>query len=132
MVKMVSLKKSAADKRAEKDALGTRDIPSVPAENEGISVNLDHHHLTKMGVGGGLKAGHKVELHGAGVVEHAESRNEGGEVRHSARLRLHKAGMDYEGSDEDKREDLRQEITKNAEKGSDGDKSPKGKFGKPA
>jgi hypothetical protein len=39
MVKMVSLKKSAADKRAEKDALGSRDVPSVLAEDQSVTVN---------------------------------------------------------------------------------------------
>ena len=69
MVKMVSLKKSAADRRVEKDALGSPDVPYVPAEDEGVTVNLDHHHLMKMGVGGGMKSDHKVEFHGTGDVE---------------------------------------------------------------
>ena len=66
MVKMVSLKKSAADKRAEKDALGSRHVLYVPAENEGVIVNLDYHHLMNMKgsdgapLAGGMKSGNTL------------------------------------------------------------------------
>jgi hypothetical protein len=106
MVKMVSLKKSSADKRAEKDALGSPDVVNVPAENEGVTVNLDHHHLMKMGVGGGMKSGHKVEFHGAGIVERSETRTDKDGDHHSATIRLHRGSLDHEvprGGDEEKR-----------------------------
>ena len=63
MVKMVRLEKTASDRRAEKDALGEPGIASVvPDGDSGISIHLDHHHLEKMGIGGDLKSGGKVEL----------------------------------------------------------------------
>ena len=110
MVKMVSIKKNSADKRAEKDAMGTRDILSVPAEDEGISVNLDHHHLMKMGVGGALKSGHKVELSGRGTVESSETRTGKDGERHSARLRLSHMGLDHDTPAEEGKSELRGEI----------------------
>jgi hypothetical protein len=113
MVKMVSLKKSPADRRAEKDALGSHDIPSVPAEDEGVSVNLDHHHLMKMGVGGGMKSGHKVKLEGEGTVERSETRSTPEGERHSATIRLHRGGIEHEGEEKaEERGEIRTEIQK--------------------
>lgn len=113
MVKMVSLRKSAADKRAEKDSLG---VPASPADDGGdLRVHLDHHHLTKLGVGGGLKSGHKVSFSGEGTVESSSTRSENGEDRHSATLRLNKGGVEHEGDmerDAEERAGLRNEIEK--------------------
>ena len=79
----------------------------------------------------GLKAGHKVEFSGRGTVLRSESRSTDEGERHSATLHLTHGGMDFEGPKENEREGLRTEITKLAEKGSDGDKAKgKGKFGK--
>lgn len=127
MVKMVSLKKSAADRRAEKDALGTTDVPSVPAEDEGVSVNLDHHHLMNMGVGGGMKSGHKVELHGTGTVERSETRSTKDGERHSATIRLHRGALEHEPDEprdgDERRTQLRGDLEK-AYAGVDGKSLP--------
>ena len=63
MTKMVSLKKTAAERRAEKDALGETSVFATPGEDEGVTVHLDHHQLMHMGVGGDMKSGHDVEFH---------------------------------------------------------------------
>src|SRR5579859_8206871 len=94
MVKMVSLKKSAADKAAEKKAMGEPTIISRPDEDVGVTVRLDHHHLTKMGVHGDLKSGDDVEFHGKGKVERSETRSTPDGDRHSATVRLHRAGIE--------------------------------------
>lgn len=114
MVRMVSLKKSAADRRAEKEGMGSRDVVSVPAENEGVTVNLDHHHLMNMKVGGGMRQGHKVEFGGTGTVEHySEGSGPDGSPRMSARLRLDRGGMDHEGDEKaDPRGELKGELRK--------------------
>jgi hypothetical protein len=131
MVKMVKLEKSAADKRADNDAAGSPKIIDVPDEHSGVTVNLDHHHLMKMGVGGGLKAGHKVEFSGRGTVLRSESRSTDQGERHTATLHMTHGGMEADGPKDEDREGLRSEITKLAEKGSDGDKAKgKGKIGK--
>jgi hypothetical protein len=108
MVKMVSFKKSAADRSAEKDALSEArgGLAEVPAENEGVAVNFEHHHLEKLGVGGGLKSGHKVQLHAAGTVERSETRSGPDGDQHSATIRLHKGYLEHEvpgGGDEERR-----------------------------
>jgi hypothetical protein len=114
MVQMVSLKKSKADQEAEKESLGS--AGEVMSDyDHGVSVHLSHHHLKKLGVGGGLKSGHKVELHGKGVVEHTSSTSSGkdGET-HSATIRLHRAHLEHEiprGGDEEKR-DVRGDLEK--------------------
>ncbi|MHB8272831.1 hypothetical protein [Bradyrhizobium sp.] len=121
MVKMVRLEKTASDRKAEKDALGEGGIASVtPDGDSGISIHLDHHHLEKMGIGGGLKAGGKVELTGKGTVLRSESRSTPEGDRHSATIHLSHGGMDYEGSKDDEKSDLRGEIEKNAADKDDG------------
>ncbi len=111
MTKMASLKRSAADRDVEKQALGEPARgPLQNPEDEGITVHLDHHHLKNMGVGGGLKSGHKVDLHAAGHVEHSETRSTKDGERHSARLRLTRMGVEHEGGKDEKRADLRNEI----------------------
>lgn len=125
MVKMVSLKKSAADRRAEKDAMGSSDVVSVPAENEGVTVNLDHHHLMNMGVGGGMKSGHKVAFNGTGTVERSETRSGKDGDRHSATLRLDKGGMEHEGDKAEPRAELKGELRKAVE-GSERAKADRG------
>lgn len=115
MVKMVSLKKSSADKRAEKDALGSTSVSDVPAEDEGVTVNLDHHHLMNMKVGGGMKSGHKVDFKGTGTVERSETRSTKDGDRHSATIRLDRGSLEHEsekGGDEDRTE-LKGELQKN-------------------
>src|SRR6185312_7773188 len=129
MVKMVKLEKSAADKRADSDADGSSKIIDVPDEHSGVTVNLDHHHLMKMGVGGGLRAGDKVEMPMRGSVIRSESRSTPEGERHSATVHMTHGGMDWEGSKDNERAGLRDEISRIAEKGSDGDKG-KGKIGK--
>lgn len=115
MAKMVRIEKTAADRNAEKDALGETGIASVePGGDSGISLHLDHHHLMKMGVGGGMKSGQKVELSGRGTVERSETRSTPDGERHSATIHLTHAGADYEGSKDDEKSDLRGEIEKNA------------------
>jgi hypothetical protein len=125
MTKMISLKKTAADRDAEKKAMGeggpgTR---ANPEDDGGVTLHLEHHHLQKMGVGGGLKSGHKVELSAAGHVEHSETRSTPQGERNSARLRLTKMGVEHETDHGEERKDLRNEIEQvhgASEKKSDG------------
>lgn len=116
MVKMVSLKKSAADRKAEKTAMGSTATPEAGyPEDQGVSVHLDHHHLMKMGVGGDLKSGHKVSLEGEGTVERSETRSTPEGERHSASIRLHRGGIEHEGEEKaEERGEIRTEIQKAA------------------
>lgn len=116
MVKMVALKKSAADRKAEKDAMGEGMGGTLQSseDREGPTVHLDHHHLKNMKVGGALKSGHEVSLSARGHVERSETRSENGEDRHSATIRVTHMGMEHEGrdADGDERANLRNEIEK--------------------
>jgi hypothetical protein len=116
MVKIVAMKKSTADRAAEKKAMGTAEpgVYSNPEDDEGPHIRLEHHHLTNMGIGGGLKSGDKVRLEGEGHVEESESRMHQGEPRHSARIRMKKMGVELKSphGDEDERAALRNDIEK--------------------
>lgn len=96
MVKMVNLKKSKSDKKVDDAALGHPQSAAMNPEDSGLRLDLDHHHLEKLGVGGDMKSGDKVEFHGHGVVERSETRSQDGADRNSATIRIHKGGIEHE------------------------------------
>ena len=111
-MKMVSLKRPKSD--GDKD--GSQISAAYPGD-DGVSVHLDHHHLTKLGVGGNLKSGDKVEFAGRGHVEHSSTTTDKDGERHSATVRLHRGALEHDGAERDndsERGELRNEITKNA------------------
>lgn len=115
MVKMVSMKKSGADRSAEKKAMG--ETATGPLQNsedrEGPTVHLEHHHLKNMGMSG-LKSGDKISMQGEGHVEHSESRKEGDGDKMRATVRFHKMGAELKSprGDEDERGALKGELMK--------------------
>jgi hypothetical protein len=111
MPKLHPMRKSKADREADETRY------SIPAtaedgDHDGVSVNLDHHHLKNMGLDAGkMKHGDRVEFSGEGHVEHAEVQSGEHGDRHSARIRLSRAGMEHEGEEPAReRENLRNEI----------------------
>lgn len=119
MTKMVSLKKTAAERKAEQKARDAGPSTEPYDDDGGLTVHLDHDHLTKMGVGGDLKNGHKVKFNGEGHVEMAESRSTPEGERHSARVRFTKGSMEHEAPEEEggERGEIRGEINKAYDKG---------------
>jgi hypothetical protein len=91
-MKVVALKKSAAEKKSDKES-GSMPYGGIDGE-EGISVPLEHGHLEKMGVNGELTPGHKVKFRGHGHVKMAEKDGH-------ARLMLTHAGMEHGEPDAD-------------------------------
>lgn len=124
MVKMHNLRRTKADVDAEKKAMGRgkgKDAEVavyVPPEDEGARFELEHYHLTKMGVNGDLKSGDTVHFHGHGTVERSETRSSPEGDRHSATIRFHKGGVDHEAADRDgdARADIRKDVAMAAEK----------------
>lgn len=125
MVKLVSLKKSAGDRAAEKDALGESGLVEPAAGEGNVSVNLEHHHLMKLKgsdgepMAGRMKSGDNVEFHGRGTVERSETRSTQDGERHSATLRLDKGAVEHDPAERDGQEgraDLKEEIAKNVSK----------------
>ncbi len=117
MSKMVSLKRPKSDKQ-ETSGVSPKDF--VNPEDEGVAVNLQHHHLMKLKgtdgqpLAGKMKSGNRVSFSGEGTVERSESRSGKDGERHSATLRLHKGAIEHEPDADDERGDLRTEIAKNA------------------
>jgi hypothetical protein len=109
MVKVVSLKKSAADKAADKKAMGTAIGSYEGPESDGVSVHLDHDHLTKMGVHGNLKSGDKVEYGGHGHVESSRTESHRGGEKHSATIRMTHMGVSLKGGEDD-HDDIRKDV----------------------
>jgi hypothetical protein len=111
MVKMHDIRRTATDVKAEKKALG-RDSETayVPPEDDGARFELEHHHLTKMGLNGDLKSGDTVHFHGHGTVERSETRSSPDGDKHSATLRFHHAGAEHEPVNGEARKDLRNEL----------------------
>ena len=118
MVKMVSLKKSKAERGAEKDALSSSPggIAKVDSEHEGVHVNLDHHHLKNLGVEKGMKAGDKIDFHGRGTVQRYEMHDDKGGAKSSATLHFDKGALEHDADRDEERDDLKNEIVKNVGK----------------
>lgn len=119
MVKMSNLRRTAADVKAEKSALGEKkgsDSPSayVQPEDDGARFELEHHHLMKMDLGGKLKSGDEMEFHGKGTVEKSETRSSPEGDRHSATVRFHHGGVDgeFKSGDGEERKALRSDLEK--------------------
>jgi hypothetical protein len=108
MVKVVSLKKTTAEKAVEKKALGTSTGAYEGPDSDGASVHLDHDHLTKMGHHGNLKSGDKLEMTARGYVESSESRSGKDGERHTARIRLTHMGIDHKPQED--REEMRRDV----------------------
>ena len=114
MVKMVSMKRTAADKKAESSADG---MLGRGTDRDGVHVHLDHHHIQKMGLDRMPQAGDEVEFAGKGKVVSAHTSDDGDGPRHHMTLMLHRAGVESKGEDADeRREGLREDIEKAAEK----------------
>jgi hypothetical protein len=110
MVKMHDIRRSSADVKAEKKAMG-RDSEHayVPPEDDGARFEFEHHHLEKMGVGGDLRHGDSVRFHGHGTVEQSTS----GE-RNRATIRSHHGAVDreFKSGDGEERMALRSDLEK--------------------
>ena len=104
-MKVVALKKSAADKKQDKE----NGFSYPGSEEDGVSVHLSHHHLQKMGVEGNLTPGRKVKLRGHGHIQSAEKDGH-------ARLVLTHAGMDHHEPDADDKPDERKGRRSDIEK----------------
>jgi hypothetical protein len=106
MTAMKNLRRTAADVKAEKSAQGedrkgnSIDV-YVPPEDDGARFELQHHHLTKMGLNGSLKSGDGVHFTGQGTVEKSETRSSPEGDRHSATIRFHKGAVDHDAKGEE-------------------------------
>lgn len=112
MARMVNLKRNKTEKKEGAT------VDAYPGD-DGVSVHLEHHHLTKLGVGGGLKSGDQVEFAGRGHVEHSSTTTDKDGERHSATIRLHKGALDHEAQERDgeaERGELRGELERAASK----------------
>lgn len=106
-MKMVSLKRSAADKKAEKDA---RAEPSgIDDSMDGADLHLEDHHMEKMGISPTLPHGHPITLHAEGTIHRSSDGPEGGRMT----IHVHKAGADYDEPQAEREGSLRGEIEKN-------------------
>lgn len=114
MVKMVNLKRTASERKAEDDAGGMDHL----SENEdGADLHLRGEHIKRMDEKGELEApmnslphGHPVEFSGHGTVHRTSDGPEGGNVH----IKVHKLGMDYDEPNEAKHGSIRDDLEKSA------------------
>lgn len=117
VVPMKNMRRTTAEREAEDEAggrLGNGSQPSgAPPERDDVEVRLEHHHLQKMGLTP-LPHGTKVEFGGHGEVADTGT-TEGysdGEPRHHMTIRLRRAGVDPMESKADRRDELKDTLTK--------------------
>lgn len=90
MPPLKSIQMTATERKAQQKRFSEAQ-PYV--DDGGVTMHLDHDHLTKMGVGGNLKSGQKVRIGGMGEVRSSETRSDNGGDRHSATVRLTHMGV---------------------------------------
>jgi hypothetical protein len=96
---MVSLKRPKADLKKQRDRLNGPPSPYHSPDDDGVRVDLEHHHLMALKgddgqpIAGSLKSGNPVVFHGMGKVERSESRSTPDGERHSATVRLHRGAV---------------------------------------
>jgi hypothetical protein len=108
-MKMVSLKRSKADREAEKNA--GAEPSTIDDSRDGADLHLEDHHMEKMGISPTLPHGHPITLHAEGVVHRSSDGPEGGRMT----IRVHKAGAEYDEPRDERESGLRGEIEKNTE-----------------
>jgi hypothetical protein len=120
MAKMVNLRKTATQRKAEEKSSGK--ALSVPDSEGEMMIHLDPHHVSKMGLADGtLKGGDKVSFQGEGRVHSVSSTSDGdGDERHHVTLALHKGGVEHYPEDGERdagaRQDIRKDLSKAASK----------------
>lgn len=107
-MKMVSLKRTAAEKKAEGSADGMSN--SVDDSRDGADLHLEDNHMEKMGISPNLPHGHPITLHAEGTIHRASDGPEGSRMT----IRVHKAGAEYDDPKEQEG-GLRGEIEKNTQ-----------------
>src|ERR1700733_9715788 len=100
-MKMANLKRTAAEKNAEKDA--GAEPSSIDDSADGADLHLEDHHMEKMGISPTLPHGHPITLHAEGTVHRSSDGPEGGRMT----IRVHKAGAEYDEPHEEKEKSLR-------------------------
>jgi hypothetical protein len=100
---MQSLKRPPADLKKMRERMNAAPTPYTSPDDQGVRVNLDHHHLMALKgadgrpIAGQMKSGHRVSLRGEGVVERSESRSTPDGERHEATIRLHRGEVSHKG-----------------------------------
>lgn len=107
MVKMVSLRRTAADRAESSDALG---IPGNVDGPDSFDVHMDHNHLKKLGLDMPLPHGHEITLHAKGELVSSHMHDVDGEPRHSATFRFSHAGVEHEAPSGDGHSDIREDL----------------------
>jgi hypothetical protein len=100
MAKMVDMKSSKAERKAEREPV-KMDGDAYPY---GLSVRLDHHSLKKLGMHDKLpKVGDKIKLHAhAHVTSVSDHSSEGGESQKHVELQLRHMGVEGMGKNLEK------------------------------
>jgi len=116
MVKMVSLKRTAAEKKADNSAEGRADGYET---EDGADLHLDGSHLKKMDEKGettapisSLPHGHEVHFEGHGTIHRTSDGPEGGRVH----IKVHRLGADYDDPKGEREEgSVRDNLERSAE-----------------
>ena len=95
MVKMVSMKRTKANREAENEGDGRTSALSPSfrdPEDNGVVIHLHPHHAAKLGMGEPLPVGHKIEFGGTGTVTESHSDERG----HRLTMTMDRAGVEHE------------------------------------
>lgn len=108
MVKMVSLKRTEAERKVEEK--GGAGITHGDLGGEGIHIHLQDHHVKKLGLHGNVESGRHVTVHGKGKVVDSHTTDRDGKKRKSLTIHLHEMGIDHGETAEEEHKERKADV----------------------
>jgi hypothetical protein len=110
MAKMVDLKRTPAERKAEKEKYDKPGHLGGDDYGYGLTVRLDHEHLKKLGVTKMPKAGDTLHIHSKAHVKSTSEHSEGGGDRKHMELELRHMAIGAQADDDNTDDDAENNL----------------------
>lgn len=93
-MKIVNMKRTAADKKAQSNKYKTLGGPDSEDYAYGHRISLDDEHIQKLGLGDSIKDGDPVHVVAHGKVTSSSSNSRNGKAERRIEIQLHRMGVE--------------------------------------
>jgi hypothetical protein len=114
-VALKNMRRTAAERKSDSPDDGPAST-RVP-EHDDVEVQLQHHHIEKLGLKGPLPHGTKIQFTGEGEIADSGTREgySDAEPQHHMTLRLRRAELDQGNGADERRKDVRGDVERAAD-----------------